>query len=51
MCLGYHCNVGEIEYLSKYPHQIYHREENAEAILYPLLHLPPDEPYHLWGKL
>ena len=44
MCLGDFCNVGELDFLSKYPHCVRHREEDTEAILYPPLHLPPDEP-------
>ena len=42
MCLGYHRDEEDIEPLSKYPHCERHMEENAEAILYPLLHLTLD---------
>ena len=49
MCPGYRCYTGELEPLSKYPHGVRRRKENAEAILYLPLHLPPDEPYHLRG--
>ena len=35
----------ELELLSKYLHRVRRREEDAEAILYPLMHVSPDEPY------
>ena len=47
--MGYRRDVGDLEPLSKYPHRVRRREEDAEAILYPPLHIPPDEPYHIWG--
>ena len=47
MCLGYLRDAINLVFLSKYTHRVLHREEDAEAILYPLVHLPTDEPCHL----
>ena len=43
MCLGICCNERELQFLSKQPHCICRREEDAEDILDPPLHLPPYE--------
>ena len=50
MCLEYRRYVGDLDPLSKYPHSILCRGEDTEAILYPPLDIPPDEPYKLWGE-
>ena len=50
MGLWYYCNAVEFEHLSKHSHRVLCREEDAKAILDPLLHLPLDEPYHFRGK-
>ena len=50
MSLEYRCYVGYLDPLSKYPHHILCMGEDAEAIMYPPMDLPPDEPYKLWGE-
>ena len=40
MFLGHCCNVRELQLLTKQPHCVLHREEDAEAILDPPLHTP-----------
>ena len=47
MCLRYRRNAGGLDICSKNPHRIRCREEDAKAILYHPLHLPPDKPDNL----
>ena len=49
MCLGQCRNARELHLLSKQPHCIRHKEEDAEAILYPPLNFPSDGRGNLWG--
>ena len=43
MCLGKCRNARELQLITKQPHTVCHREEDAEAILDPTMHLLPDE--------
>ena len=51
MCLRHRRNAGEHQPLPKQLYRVRHQEEDAEAILDPLLRLPPDERGHLQGSV
>ena len=51
MYLRYLRDAGELQILLKQSYCICRREEDAEAILDPPLHIPPDEGIHLRGAL
>ena len=49
MCLGKRRNMGDLQLLLKQSYRVCSREEDAESILDPPLHLPPDEGCHIRG--
>ena len=49
MCLEHRHDARELQILLKQSYCVCHLEEDAEALLNPLLHLPPDEGIHIWG--
>ena len=49
MCLRHRHNVGELQLLLKQSYCVYRKEDYTEAILNPLLHLPPYEFSHILG--
>ena len=44
LCMGYPCNAGELDPLSKYLHCVCCKKEDAKSILYLPLHHPPMNP-------
>ena len=49
MPMGECCNEGDLDIIPEYLHHIHCREEDAETILQPPLHLPMYENHHIWG--
>ena len=49
MCLEHRRDARELHILLKQSYFVCHLEEDAEALLNPMLHLSPDEGIHLWG--